>query len=207
MNVRLGLVLAVVLVAAGCGDRAAESDAPARVPTGCLGLDAADCVRVADAVAAAIRDDPRQVTYIQVGPFGCPAVGCPRSLNARPAGDVTVEFAARDPVVFAAGAVGDKLDLTRHDESFVAVNPASRPLGTLSSRYQLGHCGIFSPIDVDGTFWDPVGFVDVDHADTVNSAAGVFTRTSPVSASLRTTGGLSVDLVRHQGVKQFRLCS
>jgi hypothetical protein len=59
---------------------------------------------------------------------------------------------------------------------------------------------------VDGAFWDPVGLVDADHTDAINSAEAVFTLTSSQTATLRTRGGLSLDLIRHDGAKHLPGC-
>ena len=56
--------------------------------------------------------------------------------------------------------------------------PPSSTAGQLAGGpipYSLGHCGLMSGVDVDGSWWDPVGFVDIDHPDAINAADGTFT--------------------------------
>jgi len=207
MTRRLLLSIAGLLFVAACGGRPAQSEEPQPPPTACLGLDAADCRLVLEAVVGALGADARAATYIQAGPFYCNEGGCPPGLATRPTGSVTVELAGRDPVVFSAAAVGGDVSLTRLVETFVVpVKPSSGRLAGATTPYQLAHCGIFSGIDVDGSFWDPVGLVNADHSDAINSAEAVFTLTSPQTATLRTRGGLSLDLIRHDGVKHLPGC-
>ena len=62
----------------------------------------------------------------------------------------------------------------------VGVEPSSEvgwPAGP--QPYTLGHCGIFSGIDADGSWWDPVGPVDMDSGDAVNATEGVLNLTDP----------------------------
>jgi hypothetical protein len=200
-------MLAAVIVVAACGVKVRESVEPVQPPTGCLGLDARGCAFVADAVEATIGGDLREVTYIQIGPFFCGGNTCPPGLAARPSGHITIEFAARAPKVLSAEVASGVVNLApRGDPFLIAVTPESARLSGLVAPYQLQHCGIFSGIDVDGSFWDPVGVIDGDHSDAINSADGIFTLTSPRTATLRTRGGLSLDLIRHEGVKHLPGC-
>jgi hypothetical protein len=71
--------------------------------------------------------------------------------------------------------------------------------------YDMPHCGISSPIDVDGSFWDvvrvggdPVAF---------DGAVGSFRLLSDSQAQFTRSDGQMLDLVRHHGPKEFRLCS
>ena len=63
----------------------------------------------------------------------------------------------------------DDRDLAR-DFFGIAVAPSSTAgqLATDPIPYSLGHCGLMSGVDVDGSWWDPVGFVDIDHSDAIN---------------------------------------
>jgi hypothetical protein len=88
----------------------------------------------------------------------------------------------------------------------VEVRPSSPRLAAQVTPFDLGHCGIWSGIDVDGSFWNPVGAVNANHPDLVNSARGTFTLTSPNSATLRTQDGFALQLVRHEGPKFLPGC-
>jgi hypothetical protein len=63
-----------------------------------------------------------------------------------------------------------------------------------------------SGIDIDGSWWDPVGFVDVDHPDAINAANGTFTPHDPNHATFVSDGGFEVSLVRRVGEKQLPGC-
>jgi hypothetical protein len=59
----------------------------------------------------------------------------------------------------------------------------------------LGHCGIFSGIDLGGSWWDPVGPVDIDHGDAINAATGVVTATAAVLLAILTIYGFAKGLM------------
>jgi hypothetical protein len=63
------------------------------------------------------------------------------------------------------------------------------------------HCGIHSPIDVDGSFWDPTTLP----ADPVqfDGSPGSFRLTTPNTAIFTDAAGRTLALVRHSGAKEF----
>ncbi len=147
--------------------------------------------------------------YIQVGPFGCAAgEGCVTSLVERPQGDITLEAgvgALAYHVTATAG--GASLDLVQQDAFGVRLGPSSRPPLTAGARpFSLGHCGLWSGIDVGGSWWDPIGPVDGDHPDAINAADGTLTVTDPDHATFVSRGGFSVELIRRDGEKYLPLC-
>lgn len=83
--------------------------------------------------------------------------------------------------------------------------PTSARTGELTVAVELGHCGLGSVIDVDGGYWDPVGFVP-DHPDAINAASGVFSLIGPNTGSNATEGGLIIQLIRHPGPKHLPPC-
>ena len=179
------------------------------VPHGCFGLGDRDCATVLEAAVAALGPADGPVTYIQVGPFGCPAgQGCEPSLLARPAGGGVVELAEAPPVQLSVELLADgTLNVERAEGFMVSVEPTSAPGGLLGpTSFSLGHCGLGSGIDIDGSWWDPVGFVNSDHSDAINAAEGTIAPVGPNQATFTSKGGFSVALVRHQGVKHLPLC-
>ena len=89
----------------------------------------------------------------------------------------------------------------------VSVEPSSAsPVPPGPMPYTLGHCGILSGIDVDGSWWDPVGPVSFDTGEAINPTAGTFSMTDPDHATFVTPGGFSVRLVRHVGAKLLPMC-
>jgi hypothetical protein len=194
-------------VSSAPGDPAALLD-PA-TPTACLGLGAQDCERArALATTELTGADPKPI-YVQVGPFGCTDVErCPTTLAARPEGDVVVEFGGGQGVnVHLKVAPDGDFEATRDQGMGVAVeaNSASGlPAGPIP--FTLGHCGIFSGIDLDGAWWDPVGPVPMDGGEAVNATEGVITVRDPTHGSFVAPSGFAVQLQRRAGAKLLPMC-
>jgi hypothetical protein len=228
-------VLLLATLAAGCGGGPAQSAAPTAdaatdpasspvaapstspaeafidpsVPYGCFGLGDRDCASVLEAAATALGPADGPVAYVQVGPFSCLAgQGCEPSLLARPAGGVVIELAEAPPVALSVELLTDgRLNVERVEGFMVAVEPSSAQGGLPGpTSFSLGHCGLGSGIDVDGSWWDPVGFVNSDHGDAINAADGTIAPIGPNEATFTSKGGFSVALVRHGGVKHLPLC-
>lgn len=80
-------------------------------------------------------------------------------------------------------------------------------------RFSLGHCGLLSPVDVDGAFWDPVDavgasgrVVDLNNdGEMINQTAGVIILIGD-KAFFRTESGTIVRFDRHDGEKAFSGC-
>lgn len=80
-------------------------------------------------------------------------------------------------------------------------------------RFSLGHCGLHSPIDVDGSFWDPVDGVTATGAaidlagdgEMINSTLGTIVVIGD-EARFRTGSGSVLRLERHDGEKEFPGC-
>ena len=209
------LALAVLaVVAAGCSAAAGSTpDASAAegpgIPAACLGLAQPDCT-VAYEAAAQDLDAADQVVYAEVGPFGCPnEAGCPNTLAGRPSGQVVFELANGEPVAISITAGADGTITTSPGEAFtVAVAPTSMS-GELRAQpipHTLGHCGLMSGIDIDGNWWDPIGFVDIDHGDSINAADGTFAPHDANHATFTSDGGLSVTVVRRIWQKHLPMC-
>jgi hypothetical protein len=210
-------VLAIML--AGCSSESTPSAVQAPVasngpadtgqPTACLDLSAEDCERVRGiALSTLERDDPAPV-YVQVGPFGCAAgERCPETLVARPEGDVVIEFAGGSGAsVHLRVAPDGRVETTRGEAFGIALAPSSAP-GIASSplAFTLGHCGIFSGIDLDGAWWDPVGPIDTDSGDAINATAGAVTVLDPTHALFTAPSGFAVQLERRAGSKFLPMC-
>jgi hypothetical protein len=196
---------ALSLPSAQSAPRAAAAD----VPTGCLGLDRNPCLGVRDVALSQLRPGSAEVAYVRVGGFGCSTdTACPPDLASRPEGQVVIEFVDGSlPLVVGIRAADARIEATVEAETFfVLVRPESGPVGGPIVATELGHCGVGSGIDVDGSFWNPVGVVDADHADYINAAPATFRLVTPGTAALETGGGLRLDLVRHPGPKQLELC-
>ena len=178
------------------------------VPTACIGLGADDCRRVVAEVGEIVPAGTA-ARYVQVGPFGCPDGGpCATSLVARPQGDITIEAGAGALSYHLTAAADDaRLTFAQQDAFGVLVGPSTQPPVSAGARpYSLGHCGLWSGIDADGSWWDPVGPVDADHPDAINAAEGTLNVLDPDRATFTSKGGLTVQLVRRDGEKYLPLC-
>jgi len=128
-----------------------------------------------------------------------------------------------DPLVISFLPPAQARDLPA-DRPFVEGRPGAngetilRPVSVglddgASYRFSLGHCGLLSPVDVDGAFWDPVDAVDavgrvVDlrtDGEMINETAGVIIVLGD-EALFRTEGGTTVRFDRHAGEKAFPGC-
>ncbi len=176
--------------------------------TACLTLGPQDCERARSfAVTTLTAGDP-PVRYVQVGPFSC-ATGdrCPLTLVARPEGDVVLEFPGGAGVnVHLKIAPDGTFEATRDAAMGVPVEPSSPDVEGGPMPFSLGHCGIFSGIDVDGAWWDPVGVVDMETGDAVNATAGTLTFLDEDHASFTTATGFDVQLIRRDGPKLLPMC-
>lgn len=192
---------------------AAPSDGAnlAGVPIACYGLGADDCRRVAEGAVTALPGPTRnaRIVYLQVGPFGCPGgERCPTTLAARPEGDVTIEFAGVPAAGFHVRAAVDGTLAIEPQEIFGIVLDPTTPTAAMSGAqpFTLGHCGLWSGIDLGGSWWDPVGPIDWDHPDTINSAEGTIAFNDPDHATFTSKAGLTVQLERRDGGKHLPFC-
>jgi hypothetical protein len=98
------------------------------------------------------------------------------------------------------------------------VAPATSPGAELGVRYPfaLGHCGLDSPFDFDGSLWDPVGGLDpaggaidseAELGELINATEGELILSSADEAQFRTAGGSVILLRRHDGPRAYPLCS
>jgi hypothetical protein len=194
-------------------DSPTESASPAgtglrTVPTACISIGADDCRRVVAEIGEQLPSGTAAV-YVQVGPFFCedPA-GCAPSLADRAEGDVTIEAGAGALSWHVkADPGGGPLTFARQDAMGVRVGTESLPPVTAGVRpFTLGHCGLWSGIDVGGSWWDPVGPVDGDHSDSVNEVEGTLAILDPDHATFTSKNGFTVQLVRREGEKFLPYC-
>ena len=83
-----------------------------------------------------------------------------------------------------------------------------------SGNFVLGHCGLASPIDVDGSLWDPIGYrisaggeLTTQHeGELINATPMVVVLSAPDTLELRSPGGALIVLQRHVGPRRYFLC-
>jgi hypothetical protein len=87
-------------------------------------------------------------------------------------------------------------------------------IGT-SIPLSLGHCGLFSPVDVDGSLWQPVGGLDAtggaidtdeEIGELINATVGELTIVDEGSAVFRTSTGQLIAMERADGNVDYPLC-
>lgn len=79
--------------------------------------------------------------------------------------------------------------------------------------FNLGHCGLGSPVDADGSFWDVVDGIDpagrpldlVGDNEMINQTSGVIVVIGD-EARFRTETGSLIRFGRHAGEKEFSGC-
>jgi len=199
------LVLALAIAACGSPPPATQSPTPAAgSPAACIGLEAAQCQRALDILLdrlAGVRP-----SYVAIAQRLCDGP-CPGAERGVWLGHLTVEYVdGRHPETILIEVDGDSIDWEPIETVLVRVVPRSQSLAGPELDFTLGHCGLGSGVDVDGAFWDPVGMIDPDANDLVNSVGARFTLTSPLTATLRTERGAVLQLARHEGPKFLPGC-
>jgi hypothetical protein len=222
----VGLV-ALVFTVLGCGAPAPtssspQSSAPSAAPThrvgirlagppmACYGLGELECQRVTESAGTVVNIMDPRVIYVQVGPFGC-AYGqqCPSTLAARPEGDVTIEIAGAPAVGIhvRAAPAGGAIAVAPQEIFGTVLEPMSATAAVFGAQpFTLGHCGLWSGIDLGGSWWDPVGLIDFNQGDAINAAEGTIAFNDPDHATFTSKGGLTVQLQRRDGGKHLPTC-
>jgi hypothetical protein len=80
--------------------------------------------------------------------------------------------------------------------------------------YQLGHCGILSGVDFDGSWWDAVGgqsgndtpLTQDQVGELINATAGTIKLVGQNASLFQTKSGLVLGLARHGGKKSLTAC-
>ncbi len=82
--------------------------------------------------------------------------------------------------------------------------------GDTRATFQLGHCGLSSPIDIDGSLWDPIssyGLLTGEHkGELINSTPTSVFLDDPDTLVMRTPAGALIVLQRHHGPRRYFLC-
>jgi hypothetical protein len=105
-----------------------------------------------------------------------------------------------DPVAIASQPIVAQAD---GSITLLPVSPRGATTG-VRYAYTTPHCGILGAIDIDGSFWDAAN-VPSDDGD-IGGQAGTFELETANVATFHATSGAVLELIRHQGPKQFQLC-
>lgn len=131
---------------------------------------------------------------------------------------LTSAACSADPEVndpFEDVEIGDARRMPANEELSLFPNgPFSAAIGDgIPYAFNLGHCGLQSPVDVDRSFWDPIDGVtptgqpldlETDN-EMINATAGVIVVIDD-EARFRTASGSVVRFARHSGDKEFPAC-
>jgi hypothetical protein len=112
-----------------------------------------------------------------------------------------------DRVATAAPAAVANQPVVGRGPSSITLQPVS-PRGAVIGvpyAYDMPHCGVGSPIDLDGSYWDAAG-AQPDGV-SFDGQPGTFVLTAPDLATFTRSDGQALKLVRHPGAKEFLLCS
>jgi hypothetical protein len=103
------------------------------------------------------------------------------------------------------------------DVPTVSIDPESAAGLVVGSpvEYSLGHCGLWSPVDLDGSLWQPVGGSEADGqpiasdaalGELINATPGTFVLVTPDSATFSSASGVVVAFARAPGALDYPLC-
>lgn len=209
------LILATVLGA--CASSPSPSpegsiveELPRDVALSCWSVGAEECREIFEAALARLPAGRPAVVAAQVMAYGCESPPCAPGVLARGQGQVQIEYAGGGGLItwqlqLAGG--GGLAFFPPNEIAGGGSTPASGPAAAPVTQISLGHCGLHSPIDFDGSFWDPIGVVDGDAPEAINSADGTIRLLGPVDAEFRAPSGFTLRLRRHQGAKAFQGCA
>ena len=120
-------------------------------------------------------------------------------------------LAVTSPVVWGSqvptpdpSAAADQSVVARGPDSITLspISPSGANIG-VSYGYTMPHCGIGSPIDVDDSYWDAIG-ISQDSVD-FDGQRGTFRLVTANAAQFTRSDGQVLNLVRHEGSKEFRI--
>jgi hypothetical protein len=204
----IAATVASALLLIACGSPAASTAPPIAGEVGpafgCHGGDLILCQAMIEAAVESLGEEDGRPIWAEVARPTCdgqcqPGPGTQRSV-------VTLELVGDDAIMVAVELRdGQAQDAERLDIPLFAREPASGPAPGAEVAIELGHCGLASGIDVDGSFWNPIGIIP-EHPDAINAARATFTLAASGLATIRTEGGLVVQLARNAGPKHFPAC-
>jgi hypothetical protein len=106
------------------------------------------------------------------------------------------EPAAPDPSVAPPG------DPTEHTVTVAPSSARGAEIG-VAYAFAMGHCGLLSPIDFDGSLWDPL---NQEYSVVFDGATGTILLTSVDRARFVSDAGDELELARVEGSAPYPLC-
>lgn len=200
-------VAASLVLLAACSGPPSSEPQPEVIdpPFACHAGDLILCQAMVEGAAESLVAADGRPLWAEVGTADCDGP-CMPGLAGSHRSRVTIELDGATAIsVMVELRDGQVTGTDRLDTPLIARRPESGPAPGPQVAIELGHCGLASGIDVDGSFWNPIGLV-AQHPDAINAARGTFSLIDSRLAALRTEGGLLVQLVRHGGPKHFPAC-
>lgn len=197
------------LLAGACAPTAEPTPEPPGVPqiVACLDIDPGPCNAIVLQVAAALPAAGGQPVSVQVQLAACDAPPCGPGMVT---GQATVEWAdGREPVLFRflGPAAAPELEVVEDARWSGVVQPTSQRVAPgVPVPYTLGHCGLQHVVDFDGSFWVPIGDLDLSNPAIFNAVEGTMQLTAPNRAQFASGGRIIATLARFPGPKHFWLC-
>ena len=206
-RVVVAVVLVFVLAACGADPGPTEASPSVVERLACLSVEAGQCADIAEAIAERYRD-VGVVALLTVGSF-CQRNPCDLMRLPQPSGYILVELTGPPRIEGVSLEVAPGGEITLADsvpQPAAIIQPASPRDGPGPSAIDLGHCGLQSPIDYDGSLWDPVGEIDGNAPEAIGAAQGQIVLVAGERARFQSIGGFTVDLLRRIGPKAYVMC-
>lgn len=190
---------------------AEPSEAPPTPVSGpglaCMALPIRECQPFAAALIDLLGPEGAAITHLEVGPVECRAEPCPRSMQIGAPVMVVAQFVDGRQPAWLRLDPGSMAIIERGDVDAGPIPASSARAGPGPQPLDLGHCGLASGIDFDGSWWDPIGEVDALDSAAINSASGTIALSGPDRAVFETPRGFRVEFVRHAGAKWLAGCA
>ena len=203
--VAVALAGSVLLSACGGSDPSPASEG---VSLACVGVAEQECQSVASAAAGRVGG-AGTIVAVAVEAYPCDIGQCPPGFEERQELSIVVELVG-PPRIHQFGATTMFTGSLTIDAGLDAVSfpisPASRRTGSGLDAFSTGHCGLGSPIDADGSLWDPVGFIDPRAKAVIGESSGRFLLTGDDTARFEARDGFVIGLVRRAGAKSYLGC-
>jgi hypothetical protein len=207
--------IALSLAIAACGSTPSPSpegstaEPAADFPLACWTVSDEECRAIFEAALARQPVGRPPPVAARVMAYGCESGPCAPGVLARGQGQVLIEYAGGAGLVsweLTLGGGGGLAFSPPTETAGIAFPPQSRRAAAPVTDLSLDHCGLYSPIDFDGSFWDPIGPVDGDAPEAIGGASGPIRLVGPQEAEFRAPSGFTVRLRRHPGAKAFEGC-
>jgi hypothetical protein len=182
---------------------------PVGLALSCWSVGDAECRAIFQAAVARVPPGRPPAVAARVMAYGCEAGPCAPGVLARGQGQVQIEYAGGGGLIrweLTMGGAGSLAFSSPSEFAGRSSQPQSKRAAAPVAAVSLGHCGLYSPIDFDASFWDPIGPVDGDAPEAVNITSGTIRLLDAVDAEFRAPSGFTVHVRRHPGASAVEGC-